>query len=73
MADASEGLLVIHGADDQLNYPSGSQALAARLGDRCRLNLYEGVLHKPHKDPKSKRVLGDVVAWLDERRAEISK
>jgi alpha-beta hydrolase superfamily lysophospholipase len=63
-------LLIIHGGDDQINYLSGSQAVAAKLGDRCRLHVYEGMLHKPHKDPDSKRVLGDVVAWFEECRSK---
>jgi acylglycerol lipase len=58
-------LLLVHGAADQLNYPSGSEEVASKLGRGCTLRLYEGGLHEPHNDLDRERVLGEIVAWLD--------
>lgn len=58
-------LLLLHGGADRINYISGSEAIAANLGDRCTLRVYADVLHKPHHDPESRRILDDVVEWLD--------
>lgn len=60
-------LLLLHGDADRVNYPSGSQALAARLGDTCTLRVYPGIYHQPHTDPDSPRVFADLTAWLDQR------
>ena len=62
-------LLLLHGAADRVNYPSGSQAIASRLGEACTLRIYDGILHQPHTDPDSDRVFADVTAWLDRQLA----
>jgi alpha-beta hydrolase superfamily lysophospholipase len=67
--ELSAPLLVVHGRADRINYPSGSEVLAARLGARCTLRVYDDVLHEPHNDPDSQRILNDVVTWLDARSA----
>jgi alpha-beta hydrolase superfamily lysophospholipase len=59
-------LLLLHGGDDRLTYPTGSQAFAndADAG-LCTLFVYDGLFHEVHNEPERARVLDDVVAWLD--------
>lgn len=67
------GVCLVHGVcehsgrADRLNLVSGSRMVADRMGDRCTLRVYDGVLHQPHTDPDTPRILGDVIAWLAAR------
>ncbi|NTU72037.1 MAG: alpha/beta hydrolase [Coriobacteriia bacterium] len=58
-------LLVLHGADDPLNCPSGAKALfaAAPNADKT-LRLYPGTLHEPHNDLVHEQVADDIVRWV---------
>ena len=58
-------LLVLHGGDDPLNRPSGTQELldAVRSTDTT-LHLYPGMRHEPHNDASHAQVAADVSEWL---------
>ena len=59
-------LLLLHGADDRLTAPAGSQFLEQHVSSSDRtLRLYPGLYHEIFNEPERERVLDDVVAWLD--------
>lgn len=60
-------LLLIHGSDDLLAYPRGSQEFAELVAGDCTLKIYTGLSHELHNEPEREQVLGDVMAWIDER------
>jgi acylglycerol lipase len=62
-------LYLVHGKKDPVNYVTGSEAVAACLGDRCTLVVHDEALHEPHHDPDAPAILDAVVAWLDARAA----
>jgi acylglycerol lipase len=59
-------LLVIHGSEDTVAYASGSRELAALAPDACTLHVYDGLFHEIHHEPERDRVLGDVLAWVEQ-------
>ena len=61
--------LVIHGLDDPIVPPRSSEALAALPGVTRR--AYAGIRHELHNEPEGPQILADVIAWIDERLAEI--
>ena len=59
-------VLVIHGTEDHVTKPSGSQ-LFDKIGGSAdkTLTLYQGHFHDLLNDVGKEGVLGDVLAWLD--------
>ena len=63
--DFAPPLLALHGADDTLTAPSGSERFAA-AAPRGRFRLYPGLRHEIFNEPGYEEVLGDVVSFFDE-------
>lgn len=62
-------LLLVHGMQDMLAFPSGSQDFAARVPGDCTLKLWEGLYHETHNEPEKAQVLEFTRQWLDARVA----
>lgn len=63
-------LLLLHGTQDAIAYPSGSEAFAAQApAERVTLRLWEGFGHELHTDPEWERVFRCMVGWLDAQLA----
>jgi alpha-beta hydrolase superfamily lysophospholipase len=61
--------LVMHGAEDPISAPSGSQTVVDRIGtEDLTVKFYDGLFHEIFNEPEQDAVLDDVVAWLDTRR-----
>jgi len=61
-------LLVLHGTDDRITKPSGSQHLHDHAGSRDRtLKLYDGHYHDLLNDIGKEEVMADIKAWIAER------
>ena len=59
-------MLLLHGQDDRLTAPQGSEYLAAHLGSADKtLKLYPGLYHEIFNEPEQREVLDDVVRWLE--------
>jgi acylglycerol lipase len=67
-SDVALPLLVLHGGDDPICPPEGSErfAAAARAG---RFVRYPGLRHEIFNEPSHRDVLADVAAFFDERLA----
>jgi len=61
--------LVIHGLDDPIVPPAATEALAALPGVTRR--AYAGIRHELHNEPEGRQILADVIAWIDDRLAEV--
>jgi acylglycerol lipase len=61
-------MLVLHGADDMVTDPDGSQMLhrEASSSDKS-IKLYDGLLHDLLIEPEKEEVMGDIVDWLRPR------
>jgi acylglycerol lipase len=61
-------VLIIHGAEDKVTKPSGSQAFYDNVGSTDKtLKLYEGTYHDPLHDINKELVMSDIVNWVNER------
>lgn len=61
-------VLVLHGTEDQLSAPSGSQLVADRVGSQdVTLTLHDGLYHEIFNEPEQQAVLDEVVGWLKKR------
>ena len=59
-------LLLMHGTEDAIAYPSGSEAFAAHApAGRVTLRLWEGCGHELHSDPEREAVFALMIRWLD--------
>lgn len=58
-------ILIMHGTDDRLTDPQGSQWLFESVGSSDKtLKLYQGYYHEIFNEPEHERVLADVETWL---------
>lgn len=60
-------LLLMHGADDQIAFPSSSEEFATALNGKARLVLWDRLYHEIHNEPEKARVLKTATDWMDER------
>jgi alpha-beta hydrolase superfamily lysophospholipase len=59
-------LLILHGAEDKLCDPAGSQLLYDTAASKDKtLKFYPGLRHEIHNEPEKSDVLADVLSWLD--------
>ena len=67
-ADVSVPLLVLHGGDDSICSPDGSERFAA-AAPKARFIRYPRLRHEIFNEPSYPSVLGDVTAFFEERIA----
>ena len=61
-------LLIMHGTQDKLTYPNGSEdfaKLAQEAGGDITLKLWDGLYHEIHNEPEKAEVFRVMVEWLD--------
>jgi lysophospholipase len=61
-------LLVMHGTEDKLVYPSGSEdfaKLASEMNRDVTLKLWSGLYHEIHNEPEQAEVFKVMIEWLD--------
>ena len=63
--EMKQPLLLMHGAADQLTYPSGSQEFARRVPGSCTLRLWDGLYHEIHNEPEKEQVIAEMIRWMD--------
>jgi alpha-beta hydrolase superfamily lysophospholipase len=70
MEEIDVPLLILHGTDDKLTSPEGSEELAerARSTDKT-LKLYDGLYHEVFNEPEQETVMHDLAEWLDAHTA----
>jgi lysophospholipase len=59
---------MMHGTEDKLVYPSGSQEFAELAGETNKdvtLKLWEGLHHEIHNEPEQADVFKFMIEWLD--------
>lgn len=57
-------LLIMHGANDMLGYPRGSQEFASLVPKNCTLKLWDGLYHEIHNEPEKDKVFKLMTDWL---------
>ncbi len=58
-------IIIMHGTEDRLCNPEGSQILYDLVGSRDKtLKLYKGFYHEIFNEPGREKVMADVEAWL---------
>ena len=67
-AEVEVPILLLHGADDPLCSPTGSEAFFASLpagsSPPSALKIYPGLLHEIFNEPERKDVFADLLAWV---------
>ncbi|MEE3848992.1 alpha/beta hydrolase [Gordonia sp. LSe1-13] len=59
-------VLVMHGGDDALTSPAGSELVDRLAGSSDKtLTIYDGLYHEIFNEPERERVLDDVIDWLE--------
>lgn len=67
--DFAVPLLMIHGKEDKLTYPSGSEdfaRLVKEAGGDVTLRLWDDLYHEVHNEPEKAEVFKLMIEWLDE-------
>jgi acylglycerol lipase len=62
-------LLLLHGKDDSIAFPSGSMDFAAPLGSKCKLVLYDNALHELHNEPFREEVFKTMTDWIKQLKS----
>jgi acylglycerol lipase len=60
-------LLLMHGKEDPLSYPSSSIEFAAQLADNCKLVVWENAYHELHNEPFKDEVFRTMTAWIEKQ------
>ena len=67
-------VLLLHGGDDSLCAPAGSQAFYRRLSgasaSQSAVRIYPGLRHEIFNEPERQQVFADLLGWLQERESE---
>jgi len=63
-------LLLLHGKNDEIAYPSSSTEFAAALKDRCTLVLWDGAYHELHNELEKLEVFKTITMWMNARLRE---
>lgn len=58
-------LLIMHGTDDKLGYPRGSEEFAGYVKKNCTLKLWEGMYHEIHNEPEQDEVFAFMIDWMN--------
>lgn len=57
-------LLLMHGKEDAIAFPSGSIEVALKLDKNCKLVLWEGAYHELHNEPVKDEVFKTMTEWI---------
>ena len=60
-------LLIMHGGNDMLGYPRGSQEFASLVPRDCTLKIWDGLYHEIHNEPEQTKVFKTMIQWMDAR------
>lgn len=60
-------LLLMHGKNDTIAFPSGSIEVAAAVKERATLLLWEDGCHELHNEPEKAEVFKTMTMWMDAR------
>jgi len=60
-------LLILHGSDDRITSPVGSQEFAANAGENITLKIWQGGYHELHNEPEQDQFFTFVIDWLNQR------
>lgn len=63
-------LLLMHGKEDKIAFPSSSIEFAASLKDKCTLYLWDDAYHELHNEPEQAEVFKTMQIWMDARLKE---
>ena len=69
-SDFSLPLLLLHGTNDLLAFPSSSIEFAAPLKEKCTLVLWDNAYHELHNEPEQVEVFKTIIHWMDSRLRE---
>ncbi|MBN1536818.1 MAG: lysophospholipase [Anaerolineales bacterium] len=60
-------ILVMHGSDDSLVFPSGSQDFCRLVKANCTLKIWDGLYHEIHNEFEKDMIFEYMIDWIDER------
>ena len=65
---------VLHGSDDQVTDPKGSQELYDQASSQHKnIKLYTGLLHDILFEPERVGIIEEIIEWMDNRLARLKK
>lgn len=65
-------LLLMHGTNDQITSPEGSNAFFEKAGSYCTLKLWEGQFHELHNELIKEEVIRFALNWLENHTSNSS-
>ena len=68
-ADIKTPLLLMHGNDDWITFPEGSEEIAESLTCDKELKICEGCYHELHNEPNQDEIFQIIKEWLDRKLA----
>lgn len=67
-------ILIMHGGDDPMTAPSGSQFLYNNISSEDKeLNIYDGLMHEIFNEPEAMSIYKEITDWLNKRVENTSK
>jgi alpha-beta hydrolase superfamily lysophospholipase len=73
-AQLEHPMLLLHGGDDSLCAPAGSEAfhrkLSGRAASQSAVRIYPGLRHEIFNEPERQQVFGDLLGWVQQQESE---
>jgi alpha-beta hydrolase superfamily lysophospholipase len=63
-------LLIMHGKEDSIAFPSSSIEFAAPLKEKCTLVLWDDAYHELHNEPEKEELFKTMILWMNARLRE---
>ncbi len=65
--EIKNNLLLMHGSEDRITFPEGSEEIARLASGNSTLKIWEGLYHELHNEPEQDQVFEYLRLWLDEQ------
>ncbi|MEK7255677.1 MAG: lysophospholipase [Bacteroidota bacterium] len=59
--------LIMHGGEDKITDPAGSEAFAKRVSGHVSWKRWEGLFHEIHNEPEQAEVMEYIMVWMKEK------
>ena len=57
-------LLLMHGSNDQITDPAGSQTFFNANPKNFKLKIWDGIYHEIHNEPEKEEVFNFLIDWI---------
>ncbi|MDP4190573.1 MAG: lysophospholipase [Bacteroidota bacterium] len=58
-------ILILHGGEDHVTSAESSKQFASKVNTNCTIQVYEGLFHEIHNEPRNQEIFAKIIGWLN--------